>query len=97
MTEKIGLLSVFEAKEGKAGELAGLLRESLPLAQKEELTLRWYAFSMADGRFGVFSTYEAQAGLDAHRAGEIAQSFAPRAPELIAGETHTVIDLVAVK
>jgi quinol monooxygenase YgiN len=97
MTAKIGLLSVFEAKAGKAEELAELLRQSLPLAREEDLTLSWHAFSMGDGRFGVFSTYEGRAGLDAHRSGEISRSFAPRAPELIAGETHTAIDLLAVK
>jgi quinol monooxygenase YgiN len=97
MTAKIGLLSLFEPKAGKAGELAELLRESLPLARDEDLTVSWHAFSTEDGRFGVFSTYEDRAGLDAHRSGKIAQSFAPRAPELIARETHTVIDLLAVK
>ena len=97
MTATIGLLSVFEPKVGKAEELARLLEQSLPLALEEELTLSWHAFSTEDGRFGVYSTYEGQAGLDAHRTGKIAQAFAPRAPELIAGESHIVISLLAVK
>jgi quinol monooxygenase YgiN len=44
--------------------------------------LKWYAFKLGPGKFGIFDTFANEAGRDAHLSGEIAKALGARASEL---------------
>ena len=98
MTVTVGILVLLEAKPDKAEELAAFIAQGGELALAEPLTVNWYGFRIDAVNFGVFDTFEAEAGREAHLAGEIARELAAAAPELLAKEPDMrMVDLLAVK
>ncbi len=98
MAVTVGLLVLLEAKPDKAGELAGFLEQGRGLALAEPLTVDWYAFKVDDVTFGIFDTFEAEAGREAHLGGEIAKALMAAAPELLAKDPDIrQLDIIAVK
>ena len=73
-----------EAKPGKESEVAAFLEGALPLAQAEQGTATWYAFRIDATTFGIFDTFDDEAGRGAHLSGPIAQALMGRADELLA-------------
>jgi len=92
--EKLALLARLEAKPGKEQEVADFLKSALPLAQGEEGTIRWYALQLSPSTFGIFDTFEAEEGRDAHLTGPIAQALMANASALLAKDP--VIEKVAL-
>jgi quinol monooxygenase YgiN len=84
MSVTVGILAMLEAKPEKAQELAEFLRQGRELALDEPQTVTWYAFKVDDVTYGIFDTFEAEAGREAHLAGEIAKALMAAAPELLA-------------
>jgi quinol monooxygenase YgiN len=82
--EAIGLLVRLEARTGKEAEAEAFLRSAQPLALDEKGTLKWYAFKLGPGKFGLFDTFANEAGRNAHLTGEIAKKLTARANELFA-------------
>lgn len=82
--EKLALLAWLQAKPGKEEELAEFLKSALPLANAEEATVRWYAWQIDDSTFGIFDTFEAEEGRDAHLNGPIAAALMANADKLLA-------------
>lgn len=82
--EKLALLVRLEAKPGKEHELVEFLKSALPLAQKEQKTVRWYALQLSPSTFGIFDTFEIEDGREEHLNGEIAKALLAKAPELLA-------------
>jgi quinol monooxygenase YgiN len=82
--EAIGLLVRLEARTGKEAEAEAFLRSAQPLALDEKGTLKWYAFKLGPGKFGLFDTFANEAGRNAHLTGEIAKRLTARANELFA-------------
>ena len=82
--EAIGLLVTLEARAGKQADAEAFLKSAQPLAQDEKGTLKWYAFKLGPGQFGIFDTFANEAGRDAHLSGEIAKALGARANELFA-------------
>jgi quinol monooxygenase YgiN len=82
--ETIGLLVRLEARAGKEAEAEAFLRSAQPLALDEKETLKWYAFKLGPGKFGLFDTFANEAGRNAHLTGEIAKKLTARANELFA-------------
>ena len=82
--ETIGLLVRLEARAGKEAEAEAFLRSAQPLALDEKETLKWYAFKLGPGKFGLFDTFANEAGRTAHLTGEIAKKLTARANELFA-------------
>ena len=82
--EAIGLLVRLEARAGKEAEAEAFLRSAQPLALDEKGTLKWYAFKLGPGKFGLFDTFANEAGRNAHLTGEIAKKLTARANELFA-------------
>ena len=80
--EKLALLASLHAKPGKEKEVEEFLKSALPLAQAEGATIKWYAFKLGDGHFGVFDTFADEAGRQAHLTGDIAKALMAKAPEL---------------
>jgi quinol monooxygenase YgiN len=98
MTVTVGILVLLEAKPDKADELAAFIAQGGQLALAEPLTVNWYGFRIDSVNFGVFDTFEAEAGREAHLTGEIARALADAAPELLAkAPDMRMVDLLAVK
>ncbi|MDN3583109.1 putative quinol monooxygenase [Mucilaginibacter flavus] len=95
---KLALLATLEAKPGKEQEVADFIKSALPLAEQEPGTVSWYALQLGTSTFGIFDTFEDEAGRDAHLGGLIAQALMAKAPELLA-EAPVIkkVDLLAVK
>lgn len=96
--EKFALLARLEAKPGKEQEVAAFIKSALPLAEQEPGTVRWYALQIGPSTFGIFDTFEAEEGRQAHLGGEIARALMAKAPELLAKDpVIEQVDLLAVK
>ena len=81
---KLAFLARFEAKPGKEEEVAKFLEVACDMAKKEPTTINWYAFKISDNVFGVFDTFNDEAGRQKHLNGPIGQALMARAPELFA-------------
>lgn len=81
---KLGLLAHIEARTGKEEEVAALLAGAVDLARAEPGTRTWYAFQVGPSTFGIFDTFEDEAGREAHLNGAIAAALMDRADELLA-------------
>ncbi|MFC0515769.1 putative quinol monooxygenase [Mucilaginibacter angelicae] len=95
---KFALLARLEAKPGKEQEVADFITSALPLAEQEPDTVSWYALKIGPSTFGIFDTFETEAGREAHLGGEIAKALMAKAPELLASApVIEKVDLLAVK
>ena len=95
---KFALLARLEAKPGKEQEVADFIAGALPLAQQEPGTVSWYALRIGPSTFGIFDTFETEAGREAHLGGEIAKALMAKASELLAlPPVIEKVDLLAVK
>ena len=95
---KLGLLARLEAKPGKEQEVADFLKGGLALAQQEPRTVSWYGLQLGPSTFGVFDTFEDEAGRDAHLGGPIAKALMEKAGELLAKDpVIEKVDILAVK
>ncbi len=82
-TKTLGILALLEARPGKEGELADLLRSARALAADEPGTVTWYAVKSGPRSFAIFDTFETEAGRTAHLQGRIAAALLGRADELL--------------
>lgn len=94
----LGLLARIEAKPEHADEVEALLRRAVDLARAEQATVTWYAFRESATVFGVFDTFDDEAGRTAHLQGEIAKALMAAAETMLASPPDIrPIDLLAVK
>ena len=94
----VGILARMEAKPGKEDEVAEFLEGALPLVQEEPDTVTWYAIRIGQSEFGIFDTFEADSGRQAHLAGRVAEALMARASELFAGPPDIQpVDVLASK
>lgn len=82
--EKLALLARLEAKPGKEKEVGDLLKAAVELARAEPQTRRWYALQLSATTFGIFDTFDDEAGRQAHLEGPIAKALMQKADELLA-------------
>jgi quinol monooxygenase YgiN len=98
MTIDRGLLALLEAKPGKGEELADFLRQGRELAVAESGTVTWYAFKLSDTTYGIFDTFEDEAGREAHLNGQIPAALGEVGPDLLAKDPDIrTTDILAVK
>ncbi len=98
MAVTVGILALLEAKPDKAEALEAFLEQGRELALDEPQTVTWYAFKVNEATYGIFDTFEAEAGREAHLAGEIAKALTTAAPELLAKDPDIqLLDILAVK
>ncbi len=83
-----------EAKPGKEQAVADFLKSALPLAQDEPDTITWYAIQMGPSTFGIFDTFPADAGRQAHLNGPIAAALMANAADLLS--TAPVIEQISI-
>jgi quinol monooxygenase YgiN len=98
MTIDRGLLALLEAKPGTGEELADFLRQGRELAVAESGTVTWYAFKLSDTTYGIFDTFEDEAGREAHLNGQIPAALGEVGPDLLAKDPDIrTTDILAVK
>lgn len=81
---KVGLLVRLQAKPGKEQEVAAFLRGGLSIVEEEPATITWYAIQLGPSTFGIFDTFDGDAGRQAHLAGRVAAALMAKAGELLA-------------
>ena len=95
---KVALLARLEARPGKEQEVADFLKSALPLAQGESKTVTWYAWKIGPATFGIFDTFEAEDGRNAHLSGPIAAALMANADRLLASPpVIEKLDILAAK
>jgi quinol monooxygenase YgiN len=98
MSPTVGVLALLEAKPGKGAELGAFLEQGRALAAAEPGTVTWYAFRLGADRYGIFDTFDDEAGRQAHLTGQIPAALGEVADDLLAAPPDIrTIDLVAVK
>ena len=98
MMEKVALWVMLQAKPGKENALAEFLKSAVPLVEAEPDTISWFALQISPSTFGIFDTFAADAGRQAHLSGKVAAALMAKAPELLS-EAPSIekVDLLAVK
>lgn len=95
---KIGLLARIEAKPEHAAEVEALLRGAVELARAEDGTVTWFSFRIDETTFGVFDTFQDEAGRAAHLDGPIAAALMEIAPTMLATAPDIRnVDILAAK
>ncbi len=79
----LALYAHLKAKPEKRSEVEALLKSALSLARQEKQTITWYAFAEDEGSYGIFDTFDTEAGRQAHLDGPIAQALMSKAAELL--------------
>ena len=77
---------MLKAKPGKESEIEAFLSQGASMANDEAGTVTWYGVKMGPGVYGVFDTFDDEAGRDAHLNGRIAEALMAKAPELFTNE-----------
>ena len=95
---RFALYGEMKAKPGKEAEVEEFLKQGAEMAKREKGTITWYAIKEDDGAFGIFDTFEDEAGRDAHLNGDIAKALMAKAAELFSEppKIHK-IDILAEK
>jgi quinol monooxygenase YgiN len=82
---KYALYVELKAKPGKEAEVEAFLKQGAQMAQNEPGTADWYGFKEdKPGIYGVFDTFNDEAGRDAHLNGEIAKALMAKSAEYFA-------------
>jgi quinol monooxygenase YgiN len=77
---------MLKAKPGKEEDIEAFLKQGAAMSREEPKTVNWYGVKIAPGMYGVFDTFDDEAGRDAHLNGEIAKALTAKAPELFSNE-----------
>ena len=77
---------MLKAKPGKEQDVEAFLAQGATMSNDEPGTVTWYGVKMGPGVYGVFDTFEDEAGRDAHLNGEIAKALMANAPDLFSNE-----------
>jgi quinol monooxygenase YgiN len=96
--DKLAVLVLLNAKPGKEKEVEQFLKSAQPLALREPGTSTWYAVKLGPGRFGIFDTFQDEAGRNAHFNGEIAKALFAKAEDLFSTPPQVEkLDILALK
>ncbi|MFL6449092.1 MAG: putative quinol monooxygenase [Bryobacteraceae bacterium] len=82
---KYALYAELKAKPGKEAEVEAFLKQGGDMAKNEAGTVNWYGFKEdKPGVFGIFDTFNDEAGREAHLTGEIAKALMAKSGEYFA-------------
>ncbi|HVG27726.1 MAG TPA: hypothetical protein VM865_08985 [Acidobacteriaceae bacterium] len=93
---KQALWVMLKAKPGKENEVEAFLKQGATMAGNEPQTVTWYGIKMGPGTYGVFDTFNDEAGRDAHLTGDIAKALTAKAPELFANGDELRIERMEI-
>jgi quinol monooxygenase YgiN len=89
---------MLKAKPGKEADVEAFLKQGATMSHNEPQTVTWYGLKIAPGMYGVFDTFNDEAGRDAHMNGEIAKALMASAPDLFSNEIRIEkMDILADK
>lgn len=95
---KKGIFVKLVVKAGKEAAVEAFLNSGLALVNDEPLTVTWYAVKFSENTFGIFDTFDGEAGRDAHLTGKVAEALMANAADLLAEMPNIEkIDIIAVK
>jgi quinol monooxygenase YgiN len=96
---KFALYVELKAKPGKEADVEAFLKQGATMAADEPDTIHWYAIKEdRPGVYGVFDTFEDEAGRDAHLNGAIAKALMANADTLLSEPPKIdKIDILAEK
>ncbi|HEX9201738.1 MAG TPA: antibiotic biosynthesis monooxygenase [Acidobacteriaceae bacterium] len=95
---KLAIWVMLKAKPGKEAEVEAFLKQGAVMSKDEPKTVNWYGVKIAPGMYGVFDTFDDEAGRDAHLSGEIAKALMASAPDLFSNEIRIEkMDILADK
>ncbi len=77
---------MLKAKPGKESDVEAFLKQGAAMSHDEPKTVTWYGVKIAEGMYGVFDTFDDEAGRDAHLTGPIAKALMANASELFSNE-----------
>ena len=77
---------MLKAKPGKEADVEAFLKQGASMSNNEPKTVTWYGVKIGPGIYGVFDTFDDEAGRDAHLNGEIAKALMANASELFSNE-----------
>jgi quinol monooxygenase YgiN len=98
MTLKLGVLALLKAKPGSENELAAFLESGGKIVADEPATRTWYAFQVDDSTFGIFDTFEDEAGRQEHLNGKIPAALGEVGDSLLADAPDIrLTNILAVK
>ena len=81
---KFALYGELKAKPGKEKEVEAFLTRGAEMARSEPKTRHWYAFKEdKPGVYGIFDTFDDEAGRDEHLNGAIAKALMSKADALL--------------
>jgi quinol monooxygenase YgiN len=87
-----GLVLRFKSKPGKEAEVAKMMRDCVPLVDKEAGTLAWFANQYDESHFGTFAVFADTGSRFAHLTGQIPRALGMTGLALLGGapEVHMV-------
>ena len=89
---------MLKAKPGKEADVEAFLKQGADMSNDEPETVTWYGVKMGPGVYGVFDTFDDEAGRDAHMNGEIAKALMANASDLFSNELRIEkMDILADK
>ncbi len=95
---KVALYVPLEAKPGKEKEVEQFLLSAVPLVQAEQGTITWFALRLGPTTFGIFDSFNDEAGRQAHLSGKVAAALVAKAPDLFAKPPEiNKVDILASK
>jgi len=77
---------MLKAKPGKESDVETFLKQGAVMSKDEPQTVTWYGVKIAPGMYGVFDTFDDEAGRDAHLSGPIAKALMANWAELFSNE-----------
>src|ERR1700761_3482782 len=77
---------MLKAKPGKEADVEAFLKQGATMSNDEPQTVTWYGVKIAPGVYGVFDTFDDEAGGEAQLEGEIAKRLMANASELFSNE-----------
>ena len=77
---------MLKAKPGKESDVEAFLKQGAVMSKDEPQTVTWYGVKIAPGMYGVFDTFDDEAGRDAHLSGPIAKALMANWAELFSNE-----------
>ena len=77
---------MLKAKPGKEADVEAFLKQGAAMSNDEPKTVTWYGVKLSSGVYGVFDTFDDEAGRDAHLNGEIAKALMANASALFSNE-----------
>lgn len=95
---KVALFVRLEAKPGKEAEVESFLHSGLPIVEEEPGTIHWYALRLGPQTFGIFDTFNDDAGRQAHLSGRVAAALMAKAADLLSQPPSIEkVDILAAK